>query len=368
MTRILHVVDSSASWEVQTALGQLQNRLPDDRFAQHLITLSGATTSAVGPSEKLPWLASIPWLGGPSIRSTARRFSADIVHAWGVDAAIAAASCEVPLVIQMHDPDISARDMKALRTLDQSTRLGIACTSGMVRRRLIEGGIPAGHCALVRPGVDFAWLGRQSRRDLRRQIGLAETDYAVLVTEPATRSGGHMETSFACELASFVSPRIRMILPGRSREHARIRRFFSDQPHPEVMICPDPVMPFLQLLPAADVLVVAPFKAIPTSAIAWAMAAGVGIIGVADYAVAELITHKVNGSLFKPVRGEGRAVTLAKILAQEPSHAAQREAARGQAYEVFSLRRCIDQQTRLYENLRAGIAADAGISDAAALT
>ena len=363
MMHILHVVDSSAGWEQQTALAQLLDRLPVPQHVQKVAALSA--TARTQPIEILPWFSSIPWLGGPLMRNTARRFGADVIHAWGVDAAIAAASFDSPLVVHLFHPRMSAREMKALRALDRSAGFGVACASGTVRRRIIEGGIPADRCALIRPGVDFGWLGRQHRADVRNQLGLSLTDYVVLVSEPATRTGGHMEAAFACELASFVTPHIRMVLPGKSREHSRIRRFFADQPHPEVLICPDPDTPFLQLLAAADVFVAAPFVETSSTAIAWAMAAGVAVLGVADYSVAELITHKVNGRLFKPVRVEGRAVTLAKILAQAQTNGALREAARGQAYEVFSIRRCMDQHIRLYENVIAGQAASEGISDAA---
>ena len=42
-----------------------------------------------------------------------------------------------------------------------------------------------------------------------------------------------------------------------------------------------------------------------------------------------------------------------------------KETARGQAYEVFSLRRFVEQTGRLYENAMSGAAADAEITDPA---
>ncbi len=367
MTRILHLVDASADWQQTTALTQLIDRLPADRYAQRVISLSAAPAALPFPAAPLPWMNILPWLAAPMIRKTVRNFGANIIHTWSIETAIAAATSEVPLVVHLCDPRLSPRDMMALRTLDRPTGLGIACASGTVRRRLIENGIPPQRCALIRPGVDFAWLGRQKRADIRRELKMPESHYAVIVTEPATRTGGHLEASFACQLASFVTPDFRIIVPGNSTEVARIQRFYAHQPRPEVLVCPGEKHAFLNLLAAADLLVVAPFGDAPTTAIAWAMAAGVPVVGIADYAIAELITHKVNGLLFKSVKGESRAVSLAKMLVQRQNHGTYREAARGQAYEVFSLRRCMDQHIRLYENLRAGKAADDGITDSAAV-
>lgn len=367
MTRIFHLVDASAGWQQMTALAQLVERLPADRYAQSVVSLSATPASLPLRAAPLPWINFLPWLAAPIMRKSVRNFRTDIIHAWSVDAAIAAGACEVPMVVHLFDPQLSPRDMKALRTLDRPTGLGIACASGTVRRRLIENGIPPQRCALIRPGVDFAWLGRQKRADIRRELKIPESLYAVIVTEPATRNGGHLEASFACQLASFVTPDFRIIVPGNSTEVARIKRFYAHQPRPEVLVCPGEKHAFLRLLSAADLLVVAPFGDAPTTAIAWAMAAGVPVLGIADYAIAELITHKVNGLLFKSIKGESRAVSLAKMLVQRQNHGTFREAARGQAYEVFSVRRCMDQHIRLYENLRAGKAADDGITDSAAV-
>lgn len=367
MTRILHVLDATAGWEQQVALAQLLDRLPRDRFSQTVISLSASTAMAAQPVPSLPAISALPWLSAPLMRKAARESRADVIHAWSIRAALAAATCDVPLVTHLCDPRFSPRDRRAIRTLDRPAGLGFSCASGTVRRRLIESGIPPQHCALIRPGVDFGWLGRQRRADIRRELQLPEGDYIVITAEPATHCGGHIETAFACQLASFVTPDLRVMVPGQSREVERIQRFYKYQPRPDRLICPGNRVDFLQLLAAADLLVVAPFGDTSTTAIAWAMAAGVAVLGAADYAVAELITHKINGLLFKPISGEGRAVTLAKLLIQRSLHGTYREAARGQAYEVFSLRRCIDQHIRLYENLCSGRPADDGMSDPAAV-
>lgn len=380
MIRILHLVDPSLGWEQQIALSQLLGRLPGDQFFQTVVRLGGATASGHSSEERVPWFDAVPWLSAPRVRRAMERHRADVVHAWSLPAALPAATGGRPLLVSLFDPCFSRRQLKIVRALDGPAGLGIACASGTVRRRLIEGGVAASRCAVIRPGVDFGWLRRLPRGEARRSLGIAEADYVVAVAGPPRRDGGQMEVAFAGQLASFVTDRIRVVVPGESAEAARIRRFYARQPRPGVLFCPEAslgfpsgasavraaAMPgFVRTILVADVLVAAAFHETSTTAIAWAMGAGVAVAGVADYAVAELITHKVNGVLFKPVKGEGRAVTVARLLIQRSLLDGYRETARGQAYEVFGVRRCIEQYIRLYENVLAGRGADEGIVDSA---
>ena len=99
---------------------------------------------------------------------------------------------------------------------------------------------------------------------------------------------------------------------------------------------------------------------------AWAMAADTLVIGTATYAVAELIANRVNGLLFKQTPGRRMVPDIAPLLrGDRSSHVKLKEAARGQAYEVFGLRRCVEQTMQLYENLLAGENAEHNINDPA---
>jgi glycosyltransferase involved in cell wall biosynthesis len=95
------------------------------------------------------------------------------------------------------------------------------------------------------------------------------------------------------------------------------------------------------------------------------MAAGAAVIGAAIPSVAELIAHRVNGLLFKQFVGKGVVGPLFRLLQDRACLAKAREVARCQAYEVFGLRRCIEQHTRVYENVLCGVAPDEGIVDSA---
>ncbi len=93
------------------------------------------------------------------------------------------------------------------------------------------------------------------------------------------------------------------------------------------------------------------------------MAAGTAIVGTAVYSVAELIAHRVNGLLYKQVNGQSMAPSINGLLQDRAAQQKAVEVARGQAYEVFSLRRYADQITRLYDNVMGGQPPQEGIVD-----
>ena len=95
------------------------------------------------------------------------------------------------------------------------------------------------------------------------------------------------------------------------------------------------------------------------------MASGSAVIASAVYAVAELIANKVNGLLFNPQSATHLAGAVGRLLMDRDSQSKVREVARGHAYEVFSLRRYIDQHDRLRRNLATGCAPREGIVDSA---
>jgi glycosyltransferase involved in cell wall biosynthesis len=108
---------------------------------------------------------------------------------------------------------------------------------------------------------------------------------------------------------------------------------------------------FEVLLANADVLLVPSVSEVPTTAMAWAMAAGVPVVASAVPATAELLEHKRNGLLIPPGQPTRMAVKLAAMLDQEEYLKRVKEPARGQAYDMFSLTQNVAEHARLYGNL-----------------
>lgn len=370
MIRIAHVLDDHAAWEERVALTYLMDRLPRDRCAQTLATITPAADPTfrcfpVAPA-RVPCIVPIAPLAAPMLARFVQQRSAALLHAWSVRCAVAAGSLhDHAVVVSLHDPNTATREARALRSITRPSRFAIACSCETVRRRLVEHGVSPECAVVIRPGVDFGLINRVRRGPLRKQLGIADEEFVSILPEPATRDGEQMNAAFAVTLHRRLNGGHRVILPGRSREADRIVQFQQGMPTESPLVATGDRIPFEHLVAIADALLITPRGDAPTTAIPWAMAAGAVVIGSATYAVAEIIANKVNGLLFKQEPDRSISPAVYRLLQRMDDFAKCREVARGQAYEVFSLRRFAEQYLRLYENVLAGRAPADGITDPA---
>jgi glycosyltransferase involved in cell wall biosynthesis len=305
--------------------------------------------------------------GGPVLKRFWDQEGADLIHAWSVSGATAArASSDAALLLEVFDPAIVNQRIKRLRVLCETPRVVVSCASAIVRRRLIEGGVPPDRSVVIRPAVDFSVINRTRRAGLREAIGVTSRQLMILVAEPVSRVGGAFDAFCAAALVDHLRKDSVFVLPGGGDEANRIARFATTLPQPLAVVRILDRFAFEELAGAADVLLIAAEGDTSTTSVAWAMAGGAVVIGAAIPCVAELIAHKVNGLLFNPKAGCGPVVSIAKLLGERESFPKLREAASGQAYEVFGARRYADQHMRLYENVLEGRSASDGIADSAA--
>lgn len=445
MTHLCHVLDDAAGWEQRVGLTQLLERVPRDAVQQSVVDVSGqGLGAALGMAAVTrcarPFGSDV--LAGARLRKLLAARGATAVHAWGLRAAAAAHNAlpdAAPLTLSLFDPVVTPKALKLVRTLAERVRFSVACGSGTVRRRLVEGGVPIERCVVIRPGVDFAAVNEAKKSTLRRELGISPPMRMALLAPPVSRGHGHLEAAFAVALYNFVMGGWRVVVPGSRPElpsptkgwfkssglgepnpqreeaqqrgqaalaHAtprprgitvfeggpaaesvrhfglarttslgpsepeRIGRFLAALSEPEArdaLVYAPGAEAMERLVCVADVLVVPAHGDISTTAVAWAMAAGVPVIAAASYATAELVTHQVNGLLYKHTPGQSDTAAIYRLLADTESHQRYTEAARGQAYEVFSVRRYAEQHMRLWENLHAGRRPDEGIVDSAGM-
>ena len=369
MTTIGHLLDASCSWEQRLGVSQLLDRLPRDRFQNHVASVQRIQPTlrrALSCIDPLPHFGPIGILAGPGVARYVSRRGIDVLHAWGVVAAQAARAVSgVPLVVHLFDPCIASRQVKLLRTLWTAGPMAVVCSCEIVRRRLIEGGFPVEGCVVVRPGVDFAAINHWRRRSLRDRLGLTNDDFVVTVPHPVARGAGQFDACWAVTLDRILGGGVRVLLPGVGSEQRRIASFADAHQGESPIVQLGDDEPFERVVSACDAILVTPPGDISTTSIAWAMASETLVIGSAVHAVAELIANKVNGLLYKPAARGTSAAAIRRLLRDRASHAKIKEVARGQAYEVFGLRRYVEQVMQLYDNLLTGSPAGDGISDAA---
>lgn len=370
MTHVCHLFDDAAGWEQRVALRSLLDRLPTEQFINTVATIGPSAAAPLSslnrPMHVFPRCLPLDSFGAPLVGKFIDRRRVDLVHAWGPHAAATAcAATQKPLVVELFNPAAALREAKLLRTVARPTGFAIICSCEIVRRRLIEGGVPPELCVVIRPGIDFGRINHFRRSSLRADLGVVKTDTLIIIPEPVTRDSGSFEAFWAAALLNQLDNGMWCIVPGTSREQRRIARYAATMPSRATIISPGDGHPFEELIAVSDVLMVNAQSDVSTTAIAWAMAAGAVVIASAIPSVAELIAHKVNGLLFKQVRGKGAVGPLVRLLQDRASLDKAREVARGQAYEVFGLRRFMEQHMQVYENVLRGAAPGEGIVDSA---
>lgn len=368
MIRTGHLLDQSAGWEQRIAIGQLLDRLPRERYHSIIATIAPAAAELLHTlGQPIHTLSPVPGfaaLGGALVSRYAYRQELDLICAWGIRAAAAAIAVDsAAIIVHVFDPIAAAEGVKLLRTIARPNRFAVSCANEIVRRRLIEGGLEARLLVTIRPGVDLNLINRHRRGTWRGTLGFAQDDFLVTVPGPLTRHGGQYEACRALANLHQIIPKLRLVIPGDSPEARRTARLASTMPRADVCVIPESQFPFEQIIANANALLITPCGDISTTSIAWAMGAGAVVIGTAVHAVAEMISHKVNGMLFKHAPGRSMIADLARCLRDQETHGKAIDAARGQAYEVFGVRRYIEQNMRLAENLLAGRSPSDGIAD-----
>lgn len=370
MTAIVHVFDDCAGWEQRVGSCQLLDRLPRDRFTQHFASIDAGARRTLGAAgvqlELVPRIGRFNLLAAPLLRTLFQRHGADLVHAWGPFAATCATSAsQRPLVVSLFDPGSAKQSAKLLRAISHTSGFAIVCATQWIRRRLIERGVPPEACVVIRPGVDFSAIQKTRKSSLRCDLGVPTDAFAVLCPEPGGTDDETLAVFWSCSLLDRLDGRYAVIIPGSGRAVDRIARFAATLPSAAILIAPGDNARFEELVAIADVLVVPNTGDISTTSISWAMAAGVPVIAAAGYAVTELVVARVNGLLYKHPERKSPASKIIPLLRDRDAQRKTAEAARGQAYEVFSLRRYIEQHMQVYENVLSGAPVSQGINDPA---
>ncbi|GMU37122.1 MAG: glycosyltransferase [Phycisphaerae bacterium] len=375
MTTVGHVTSSDGAGDTRIGLSTLLSRISSARRRQCVAAAGRAETVALPSGTDVHPIGSglsETWSVGSAVRLArwARRIDVHILHAWTARAVCLAGTVRpegVPLVFSCSDPGLDARTVRALRVFAERGALAVVCAAQQVRRRLVEQGVPADRCVVIRPPVDFARINEiRASSSLRSRIGATDKDRVVLV--PVTRDvNAAVEGAWAMMVQGLLDERLRIVVLTGEGNDAALRRLAAASYRPGGVTVLDRATPFEESLGVADALLLCDDGDVSTVPVAWAMAAGVLVVAAAGYAVSELISHKLNGLLYKRRSEAGVIVAIAQCFAEAstPLGAKLRDAARGQAYEAFGVRRFVDQHLRLYDNLTSGRSVDDGIVDSA---
>ena len=373
MMRILHLFDSSAGWEQRVAVRQLLERLPKSDGAQYLATIDRGVEDRMcmngTPMPLLNRRLGLPALAGSTVRAYARRESIDLIHAWGIDAAAAARTAfpqGKPIAVTVFDPGVTERQVRILKTVGTPRQFAVVCAAGRVERRLVERGVPRDQCVILRPAVDFTVATAVAKKPAREELGLPQRGTVMVAPELPAEIEGQCAAIWSMFMRWYLEEEARLIVPGVSPDLPRLKMLAQASESPWIVTFTENKHPFEQLCALADYLVLGTTGETSTTAIAWAMACATTVIAPATHATTELLTNDGNAVLFKaPSSWRRRGAKICALYDEDDKLPQIKEVARGQAYELFSLRRAINQHRQLYENLLKGTAPATDITDPA---
>lgn len=377
MISVLHVIgaqlDEAAAWALRCLLRRADERVGhvvavvDNRTAQMVRARLNPSCPVVilnGLTHAWSWRMPVPALLNPGLVRQLDRFSARVIHVWNTDelALPAIAEC-APCLLTLLSPadDVIARRLRATMRRNVFVQTG----TQSARRALAERGVDPRRVAVVRGPIDFRAINEARSAGMRDRLIAREDGPVILTSGPATRDGGQLNAAWAVAMLRQIHDRIRLIVPFGGPERERIRRFLMAQGLGSVLLSPPTDWSWPQLVATADVMVEPAERACASEPLAWAMAGGVPIVGTAIRSVAELIASGHNGLLCRDARPRAIASAIQRLLDDPDLRRNVADTARGQAYEVFSVRTFGDNMRRVYENLVAGRTIDDGVRDAA---
>lgn len=369
MIRVLHVLDAAAGETEIRSLRVLVERLPAERFEHHIAAAAPSVARAaesqldrqIHPAFRRLGLASTT---ASSLRKLFRDRDVTLTHAWGPDALAAckAAGGNHPLVISGIPIFDTERVAAWMRQIDPQP-VAIVHTQ-VARARLARAGARPEHIAVIRHAVDFSEINQARSTDVRHRVA-GEAGPVILTPGPAIRGAGQFETLWACAMLQQIFPSIRVVSPHQAPETDRLRRLALSLGLPGMLLTPGASFIMPELVAASDVLVAAPGDEADAEPIGWAMAAGVPVIGSARRSVTELLADRSNGLLCINNQPRRIAAALLRLLEDGSLRSRLAETARGQAFDVFSVRAFLDNFDRLYSNIAEGRKSADGVHDTA---
>jgi len=366
---LLHVVDAGTDEFRLQSLRVLLDRLPAGEYSQRVAATDGRValrardvlSREILRAERRLWIGSS---SGPRLRALCREHGVNVLHAWGLEALAACSSASdgryvVASGILLRDAERAARWVRQMEA-----RPAVIASGQVGRARLLQYGVDAGCVAVVRGAVDFGLINRARERDVRGEMG-RPAGPVVLLAGPVRRGDGSYETVWACAMLQRLFAGVRVVMPYGGGEAERLARLARASLTPMVPVLPGERYRWSELLAAADMLIVAPDDDAECEPIAWALAAGVPVIGAARRSIAELIADRSNGLLCRTNTPRALASAILRLHEDDGLRRKIVEVGRGQAYEVFGVRGYVDNVTRVYANVTAGRGAADGVSDSA---
>jgi glycosyltransferase involved in cell wall biosynthesis len=290
--------------------------------------------------------------------SLRRGISPDVIHAWGQRALTAAVlGSSRPVIYSPTEfPTMSA--IRWVRAILSYRRIDVVCPTDTMRRAFVERGVPIERCHLIRPGVDFSRVKSRRNSELRAALGFSADDFVMLPAGDSLRSANHRDAIWTAALLHVLDPKNMLLLWGRGPQAQRMHDLTGKLDQQQMMnVAEDRLgrrVDYEEILAAVDCVLVSATKPAPILPVATAMAAGLPIVAVVTETISELLEDRHTAMFVQSRLPRQIAQRVLDLKKDSQLQWSITDMARTEAYEYFSLTRCLQQWRAVYEQVAEG--------------
>lgn len=351
--RICHLLAADTTEEHLTTIGHLLARLDRHHFVNCLASVSAPTAERaadfLGVEVRRVNLRMAGYIGSAK-GDWLEDGRPDLVHVWSgrrapINSLLAADRMAVVLTGEMEAPPSGGVGPSADRILSRSV---VICDSQAQRDQAVRSGHESSRCQVIPPGAACR-SGGVDNGPTRADLGLPEDQPVLLAPGPPSREGGQYYAVWATALLQQLFPGIRLLLPGESRELARLERFARSFWLPEILVPTGNRWSLSELAGIADVMVAPSTTQTPTGPVVRSMAAGLAVVAGDVASIRERIVDGVTGLLVPPQNATRLAGAVLRIIEDDDPRDRLVAAARRHVAEEYTIDKLIERYESVYE-------------------
>ncbi len=279
---------------------------------------------------------------------------AHTIHAWGPAELIVDASSPASRIIFSPQSPMNRSWLRWIKFVMRRRRVEIVYPSATLRDSYIDCGVTTGDCQVIYPGVDLDRLC-ESDVNLRRGLGIADSDLVLLAPGESTSHSAHRSSIWSTAILHFLDERYRLLVWGRGPSVESLSRFARSGRHERVLLLAEQqlqrAIDFEQIIPAADAAIVSADGLAPTLPLFICMAAGLPVVAAKTPATDEFLKDNLT-ALIEPTSTPRRLAQRVLDLQSDPSLKRDiADAARAEAREKYSAKRFFENWQQIYGRL-----------------
>lgn len=296
------------------------------------------------------------------LRMTLDAREADVVHAWSLGSAPAAAAAARqaarPCVLSL--PCAPAGEaMRSAVNFAGFDRLHLTVPTAASRTAVLRGGAFDAQVHVLAAPAAVSADPRGDRRRVRKALGLTDEHFVVVAAAEMTRAAGHKYASWAHEIVWQLHPELRLLLPGGGPAAGSVRNFITETCALDHTHLPGDRFEPATALAASDLACFLVERDGGTAALAAALAAGLPVIAADTPDARELTDDGRAAALVPPGVPRRAAATLLELVEDASRRERLSAAAREWASRRHPLDACRAALDGIYAAAGAGAAAEA---------